>query len=660
MQPGIRVTLHALLIVACSVVSGCGRASPKIVDGADQSPRSEPMRNVDASAPSDAAPPVSAAMSGGRGGSSGRATRPVSVATEDPADTDARDGEDAGAPGDKPLSPGSWTEYGFDLRNSQVNPHERVLNAANVAGLKERWRLHMLDGATSTPAVTDGVAYFGGWDGNVYAVDAITGEIQWQVRVTDQQVNDTPLVAGDRLYVAAGPNLVALARADGRTLFEALLDAHAATMIWSSPKLVDDMIIIGVASFENGITFDPKFKGSVVALEAQTGEEIWRLQTTGEMGFGPCYGGPGASVWSSAAIDAELGLAFIGTGQGFNTPASTCSDSLLAIDYRREQRGERIRWFVQYTKDDIFGAINPLGPDADVGAAPNLFEAGGRALVGAGDKGGSYRVFDRRTGELVWRANLELGPVWTFGGVTTTAAVERDTIYVASNHLASAQYLSMGERDPNDFSYLYALETATGRERWKVKLPALMAGSFAVANGLLYHSITNRMLYARSLETGEAVWSTELESDPGAGPSVVDGRVYVSAGMMLNGSPTAPGGFVSSFALNDTMLEQRESRVDQLAPLDEAACAQALATDSRSDACRACICACDPTTAGHCSSCSLLDSCLRSSCARAEPGDAMRTCLAMNCDAKLLPSFVFDRAVELAPCTLQCAQACGG
>ncbi|HKP58941.1 MAG TPA: PQQ-binding-like beta-propeller repeat protein [Polyangiales bacterium] len=658
------------------IVAACGGGAKETVHPSDRTDEDAGARAeretsaVGAGAAGGTARPA-AANSGGRqareGGDVTEPARPDSKQGESPAKPN--DDEDAGVPGDrKPDTQAAprarWTNYGFDAKNSQVNPDERTLDATSVTRLKESWRLHMPDGATSTPAVVDGVAYFGGWNGNVYAVDATSGEIRWQRRVTAQQANSTPLVMGDRLYVSAGASLLALARSNGSVQWEKLLDTHPSAMIWSSPKLVDDMLILGVASFENGITFEPTFTGSVVAVEVSNGEEIWRIKTTGDGhdSFGRCVGAAGASVWSTAAIDEQLGLAYIGTGQGFDYPASTCSDSLLAFDYRRGHSGDRVRWLVQYSSGDVFGAVNlATGPDADIGAAPNLFEANGRALVGAGDKGGSYRAFDRKTGEAVWRANLEIGPYVQFGGVTTTAAVHGDTIYVASNHLEKMQWVIDGTHDPADYSNLYALDTATGAERWKLKLDAGMAGSFAIANGILYHSIVNRTLYARDLKDGKALWSAKLGNDPGSGPSVVDGRVFVSAGMALTAVlPTEIGGFVSSFALDAGPVMVREARKDVLEPFTREACEAKLNKERGSATCAACLCECDATAAGHCGSCSTLADCTASWCASAAAGAEMKECLANFCNAKLLPSFVFDQAVELAPCSIRCAASCGG
>jgi polyvinyl alcohol dehydrogenase (cytochrome) len=644
-----------------AAAASCSSADPHAPDALHAQPGTEPR----------ARPAAASSASSDAGAAPAHAADPARAANTAPPTggnphAPGADPDDAGAASaaNTPISrepAAHWTEYGFDERNTQANPNETILSSSSVPRLKEHWRLHMPDGASSTPAVRDGNAYFGGWDGRVYAVDAESGEIRWQRRVTEAQVNSTPLVTNDRVYVTAGASLVALSRADGATLYEVVLDTHQAAMLWSSPKLVDGMLIVGVASFENGITLTPTFTGSVVALEAESGNEIWRVPTTGMSSFGRCTGGPGVAVWSSAAIDEELGLAYIGTGQGYDQPVGNCADSLLAIEYRRGQVSERVRWVAQYSQGDVFGLVNLFtGPDADVGAAPNLFEVGGRKLVGAGDKGGSYRAFDRQTGELVWRTNFEMGLFVGFGGVVTTAALEGDTIYVASNHIQTNKFLAGGEPDPTDVSYVHALDTATGHERWRVELPAPIAGTFAIANGVLYHPLVDHRLYARDLTSGAELWSAQLQNAPGSGPSVVDGRVFISAGMSMSAtSPTANGGFVACYTLDSVPVQQREAPPDVLEPMTNAQCLMAMSAKQTSAACSACLCACDATAAGHCGQCATIASCTVKNCGSSADKAARHDCMALFCNAKLLPSFVFDRANDLAPCMTKCAATCG-
>jgi polyvinyl alcohol dehydrogenase (cytochrome) len=594
------------------------------------------------------------------GGFDAAVTHSAADAAQEPEAESEAGGEPDSAPPDEPPAAPVWSAYGRDHRNSQNNPDEQRVTAASVSGLRELWRVQIPSGASSTPAVYDGRVYFGGWDGSIYAVDALSGKIHWQRRVTDGIVRSTPLVTEERVYVATTASLVALERRTGATVFETLLDGHPLTLIDSSPKLVDGLIILGIASFEiRDDNPDPTFIGSVVGVDAVTGELVWRVETSGEPGSPPCAGGAGAGVWSSAAIDEELGLAYIGTGQGYEDPASTCSDSLLAIRYARDHRGERIAWLVQFRQGDVFSVTRPdLTADADVGAAPNLFEIHGRPVVGVGDKGGSYRVFDRGTGELVWRKDLEIGLIVGAGGVMTSAAVHEDTVYVTSNRNFVGLYVATGEHHPWDQSTLYALDTTSGEERWRVELPSGVYGSLAIAGGVLYHPIIDSRFYARDLATGEELWSVELERDIGAGPSVAGGRVYLSTGMALNGAIDT-GGAVHCFGLGDAPTIVWDAPSEELEPLAPDQCLAAVQL-AQSSECSECMCRCDATAAGHCGSCWLLAPCFNASCWFAAAGDDMRACAELFCAGKLLPSFSFDRGVDVAPCVVECAASCGG
>ena len=54
----------------------------------------------------------------------------------------------------------------------------------------------------SSPTVVNGRVYFGSGDGNVYAVDASTGVLQWKF-ATGDVVHASPAVAGNTVYVGS-------------------------------------------------------------------------------------------------------------------------------------------------------------------------------------------------------------------------------------------------------------------------------------------------------------------------------------------------------------------------------------------------------------------------------------------------------------------------
>src|SRR5262249_47965821 len=146
-----------------------------------------------------------------------------------------------------------------------------------------RWHVDGLSAVTSTPAVVNGFVYFGDWSGVFHARRASDGAEIWN-RQLGSALRSSPLVAGDRVYVAEsnGP-LHALNDRTGDVVWAAPLDSQPFVSIDSSPVLAGDVVVIGVASFEQGIRkADYTFRGSVVALDARTGRERWRVYTTND------------------------------------------------------------------------------------------------------------------------------------------------------------------------------------------------------------------------------------------------------------------------------------------------------------------------------------------------------------------------------------------
>ena len=172
------------------------------------------------------------------------------------------------------LASGCWTSYGGGWTNSRSAAEQR-LNQGNVGQLEELWRVDDVDGSTSTPAVYGNVVYFGGWDGTLRAVDAGTGAEVWTTPLTTAGIDDSPLVTDSRVYIGDGSgNLHAVNRATGAVVWTRELDPHANARMYSSPVLVEGMIIVGVASTELALVKpNYTFRGSVVALDAATGAE---------------------------------------------------------------------------------------------------------------------------------------------------------------------------------------------------------------------------------------------------------------------------------------------------------------------------------------------------------------------------------------------------
>ena len=486
------------------------------------------------------------------GGTTTTGTTPGTTTTgTPPGTTSSSGGADEGSSGDEsgtdtggdpcavrpePGRPVNWNRYGLDDDNSRHNPDETVITTANVQCLQPVWSLDDLVGVTSTPAVVDDVVYFGEWDGDVHAHAAADGAEIW-VTSLGNQVNDSPLVTDDRVYVGDNDgNVHALDRATGAVQWSMELDPHPAAGIYSSPVIVDGMLVIGVSSVELATAQeDYTFRGSVVGLDPATGEEQWRLYTTEN----DDTAGAGVSVWSSAAVDLERGWIYIGTGNAYEEPGGPLSDSLLAVD----ASDGSLQWSVQFTEDDVFTIFGPAstGIDADVGAAPNLFTTRmGQDLVGVGDKGGYYRALDRDTGDIVWMT--QVGGGTPLGGIMTTAAVADGVIYVGNNTWKVLYQFG----NPDNSGVSVALSVEDGSVLWETPTNAPIFGAMTVAGGVVYHGLVRGDVLALDAADGTELWRTEPGHDIGGGFSVVNGQLYVGHGFWFLIEPADPfGGFVA-------------------------------------------------------------------------------------------------------------------
>jgi polyvinyl alcohol dehydrogenase (cytochrome) len=456
------------------------------------------------------------------------------IASACSSESDALTKPDGGTTDDaaRPASP-DWPFYGHDEDNSRANSEERTITRSSVAALEAKWSFSEA-AVTSTPSVYRGAVYFGDWNSVLHAVDAKTGESLWatpvQPAAPPNQINDTPYVTDDAIYIGAHTALLsAVKRSSGEVLWQATIDDQALLMLWSSPIVIDDLLLIGVGSYQVFLPTTPPFRGCVVGVDVHSGAVRWKTYLTE---------GSGVSVWSSAAIDRGRKLAFIGTGQeyaqGISSPQS---DALVAIRY---ETGELV-WAQQFTAGDRFQVGSANGPDFDVGASPNLFEAGGRALVGVGDKGGRYFALDRDTGTEVWHTLLT--PGGSNGGVMASTAYANGVIYVASNNGNTGGAAGIGG-GPGEAT-IFALDAANGAIRWQVKVNPGTFGGLAVANGILFVPTLAGEARAYDTDNGNLLWAGRVGESMGGGISVAGGMVFAGHGWGWVPSATVRGGLVA-------------------------------------------------------------------------------------------------------------------
>ena len=287
---------------------------------------------------------------------------------------------------------------------------------------------------------------------------------------------------------------------------------------------------------------DYTFRGSTVALDWDTGEELWRVYMTED----DETSGAGVSVWSTAAVDTERKRMFIGTGNTYEAPASPRSDSVVAIDY---MTGD-VAWVKQFTEGDVYTILQPppQGPDADIGAAPNLFQIDGRDVVGVGDKGGVYAALDRDTGEEVWVRKV--GPGSHLGGIMAAAAYNNGRIFLTTNlwpeGFDTMNLFVPNFNDPQNTSEAVALDANTGEDIWRVPIASPTIGGTSYVNGIVFTGHTVGLMQAFDASNGDLLWEDQAGVTLASGQSVSEGLLFVSYGFsfigITGGAPGEEGG----------------------------------------------------------------------------------------------------------------------
>lgn len=346
------------------------------------------------------------------------------------------------------------TQFRADPAHSGVQPGPAPQRFTRV-----KWSFPSGDRVVSTPALHEGLLYFGSDDGHLYAVEAASGRERWRFR-TGGPVASSPAVEGGRVFFGSY---------DGR--FYAL-DAKTGALLWKfgtggerrfearglhgmQPKgqtFADPYdVYLSSPAVAGGLVVFGSGDGHVYALEGASGTLRWKAAT-------------GEVVHASPAL-AE-GLVIVGNW------AST----LFAFD---AQTGAE-RWRFQAGTDELL--------HNQVGFQSSPAVAGGVVYVGCRDS--HLYALDLATGRERWR--FATGASWVVG----SPAVAGGRVYFATS----------------DSSLVHALEAASGRPLWQQQSTAFHFASPTLAGDTLFLGVLNGTLEARDAATGALRWDWRTEA----------------------------------------------------------------------------------------------------------------------------------------------------
>lgn len=487
------------------------------------------------------------------------------------------------------LASPSWNGWGLDPENSRFQPAKAAgLTADQVPQLTLKWAFGFpaTEEMWGQPTVAGGRVFIGVDTGAVYSIDAASGCVYWSFQSdagVRNAINIGPMKGGGKYAAYFGDmkaNVYKVDASTGKLIWKVQVEDNSLAHITGAPTLYSDRLYVPVASAEEraaGLSsVHPccTFRGSVVAVNADTGKQVWKTYIIPEapkvIGKNPNgvlrYGPAGGGVWDSPTIDPKNHAIYIGTGDAYTEPAPNTTDAVMAINMDTG----KVLWTVQDTENDAWlsgcgggGAANTgnfspncpkeLGPDFDFGASPILKTLpDGRRLVIAGQKSGMVWAHDvDKKGAVAWKAQivdkLALGMI-TFGG----AADDQRAYFGLRNGGVAAVQLATGEKrwfTPEDDSHS------------SIQLHGQTAALSGIP-GVVFSGGWDGMLRAYSTEDGRQLWEyntaheyTTVNSVAAKGGSMGAPGPVVSGGMLFAGSgyvfgAGTPGNVLLAFGAN--------------------------------------------------------------------------------------------------------------
>jgi quinohemoprotein ethanol dehydrogenase len=335
-------------------------------------------------------------------------------------------------PGAKGASTGigaaeNWASHGADPHETNYSQLDKI-SASNVDRLGLAWSLDLPGETTleATPLAVDGVIYFPGQLGKVYAVDGASGKTLWTYDPEVSKHNPNKIhnifpanrgvaYSGGRIFVGAfDGRLIALDAKTGKLLWSAqTVSADGPQTISGAPRVFRDKVIIGNAGADFGA------RGYVTAYDQATGKQVWRFyaapgkpeENRGDPAMehaaatwrGEYWkGGTGGSPWDSITFDPELNRIYIGTGNAgpydpdLRSPGggdNLYTVSIVALD---ADTG-RYAWHYQINPRDAWDYDSTqqiMLADFDIGGQR-------RKVLMQAPKNGFFYVIDRTNGKLI-------------------------------------------------------------------------------------------------------------------------------------------------------------------------------------------------------------------------------------------------------------------
>ena len=301
-------------------------------------------------------------------------------------------------------------------------------------------------------------------------------------------------------------------------------DAGSGARVWTKSFSIDgdgsQSVFGGGVSYDNGRVYVTTGVGEVAALEAATGNQLWKVKPAGPLRGSPTIGFNAIYVMTQNnelhALNAEDGKVLwnesgsVGAAGVFGVAAPAAGQGTVIAGYStgelvayRYENG-RTLWSDALARTSISTQVGTL---TDVDADPII----DRGRVFALGQGGRMAAYELLTGQRIWELNL--------AGISTPA-VAGDWVFTLT-----------------DDAKLLCIARSTGKVRWltqlmrykneeKRKNPVFWTGP-VLAGNRLWIANSRGELSAANVADGTVTRFTELSDAVSLAPVVANGVLYV-------------------------------------------------------------------------------------------------------------------------------------
>jgi len=321
-----------------------------------------------------------------------------------------------------------------------------------------KWKFATGDRIVSSPVFANNLVYFGGDDGNIYAVNADTGAQQWKYP-TGAPVPTTPAVADGTLYAGSyDGKFYALDAKTGQTKWkfategERRFEAKGLHGLQPKNQTIADNFDIFLSSpvVAQKTVYFGSGDGNVYAVDVGSGDLKWKFKTGDVVHASPAYAD---------------GTLYFGSWDSY----------FYAVDATTGKE----KWRFHGGEDSLI--------HNQVGFQSSPMIANGVVYTGCRDS--NVYALDAATGKEKWRFNNEMS--W----VNSSPALADGKLFFATS----------------DSSLYHAIDVGTGKPVYKQDGKAWMFSSPAVAGDVVLIGVLNGTLMARDIKTGELLWEYQVE-----------------------------------------------------------------------------------------------------------------------------------------------------